>query len=268
MGNGYFLYMSNLIPTPRTDKNGHVVVRHMKPSQEPSSLSRLSAVAPVLQEAEGTPLTHGEIADLLRAEGQHVEDAEKCLELLQEKDDGVLPLAWELLTTGNSDGRKLVAGKLAENMLSIAESYEKNPAKWRRTTFKNRFLAPELAKVWSIANVCEELGMSLDIDDKKSFYQVYGPISNYHYVLHQGMYPKAAVEPDYWRGFIALFHVKSERPYIDIENAEPFMTWAGKHENLRAVVDVARERETLDVNTLSGVLEDQNPSSPVRDGVL
>jgi hypothetical protein len=260
--------MSNLIPTPRTDKNGHTVVRHIKADTSTTVSKKLLSV-PQLAQAAPAGLTNEEISSLIDPQALIPKGLSTYLDLLRHDNPKTLPLIGELLTTGNKTGRKLAARKFTSMLNEIANSYTANPAKWSRRLSRNfgsPMIESEIAKNWAIGNVAEELGIGMSSD--RDYHNLHGPVSNTHFLQQSGTTNSASMTTAYWRGTIAFNQTAIGWKEGDKKKIKAFISWAGDQENLQTIIDLASERNTLDVHTLTGVLEEQDSSSPVRDGVL
>lgn len=265
----YLLTMSNLIPTPRTDKNGRIVVRHMKSDAAGTVSKKLSTVPPLGTGASSTGLTNEELSALIDPEGMIPEGISIYLDMLRKDNPTTLPIISELLTTGNETGKKLALRKFSIMLNDIANSYQANPRKWVRGYSPQQGsprLESEVAKNWAIGNVAEELGIGMSSD--REYQNLNGPATNTDYVQHGGAFNSAAKTTAYWRGTIAFNQTTIRWRDEDKKKVHAFVLWAGEQGNLQAIIDVASERKTLDVDTLTGVLAERDSSSPVRDGVL
>lgn len=261
--------MSNLTPTPRTDKNGRTVVRHMKVDAASTMSKKLVTVPPLVTGTSSAGLTNEEFSALIDPEGMIPEGVSIYLELLRKDNHTTLPLVSELLTTGNETGKKLALRTFSTMLNEIANSYQANPRKWVRG-FSPQQGSPriesEVAKNWAIGNVAEELGIGMSSD--REYHDLNGPATNTDYVQHGGAANRAAKTTAYWRGTIAFNQSTIRWKDEDKSKVHAFILWAGEQENLQAVIDAASERNTLDVDTLTGVLAERDSSSPVRDGFL
>jgi hypothetical protein len=257
----------SLIPTPRTDKNGITSIRHMKPEMTPSvPVKHLPAVTLPAAPEEPVELTDEQLIDLIDPERLIPEGVDTYLDLLREDDPETLPYISKLLTTGSERGREEILEVFRNQLNRLANHYTYDGDDWRVRSedIRSPFLEGELNLRWVLANLADELpGYRDEIPGGGTL----GSIMNIHH-SHAGYHNRShqAMEPEYWRG-IAAIHL-SGLPYRAKDNTDKFIWWAGRHDNLGAVIQLASERRTLDVDTLSGVLAQYDPKSPIRDGFL
>jgi hypothetical protein len=229
----------------------------------------LNLVPPMALNAAPAGLTDEEFSALVDPHGMIPEGLAPYLDLLRKDNPKTLPQISELLTTGNETARKLATRKFSLLLNEIANAYTANPAKWIRgmpPKTGSPQMEAEIAKNWAIGNVAEELG--IDMSSDREYHNIHGPVSNTHFLQQGGTTNSAAKTTAYWRGTIAFNQTTIEWRERDKHKVHAFISWAGKQENLRMVIDLASERNTLDVDTLAGVLKEQDSLSPVRDGVL
>jgi hypothetical protein len=225
----------------------------------------LPSVPPLVPATSG--LTNEEFSALMDPQALIPTGLSTYLDLLRNENPKTLPLIGELLTTGNKTGRKLAARKFTSILSEIANSYMANPANWTRgisQKFGSPVIESEVAKNWAIGNVAEELGIEMKSD--RDYHNLHGPTANMHFL--QGMANSASMTTSYWRGIIAFNRTTIGWSKENRKEIKAFVLWAGEQDDLLAVIDLASERNILDVDTLAGVLKERESSSPVRDGVL
>jgi hypothetical protein len=81
-------------------------------------------------------------------------------------------------------------------------------------------------------------------------------------------------DDNYWRGLaiVALTDLKVDRynpQDRSLKNARVFAPWAGEHQDPARLIKIAKERGTLEVSTLIGVMKEQDETAaPLRDGAI
>lgn len=257
----------SLIPTPRTDKNGFTSIRHMKPETAPSAASRnLPAVAlPALPTAP-VELTDEQLIALVDPDSSIPEGIGTYLDILREDNPDTLPYVSQLLTTGNERGREATLERFRTQLNKIANHYIYDSTQWRAQSeyIRSPFLEGELNKTWTIANLADELDSHKhELEDDLMSSQA----DDLHR-QHQGACGQfqRTMDTDYWRGIIAIG--LSGAPMRGPKDTSRFIWWAGRHDDLGAVIHLATERDTIDVDTLSGILTEYDAKSPIREGYL
>lgn len=257
----------SLIPTPRTDKNGVTSIRHMKPETAPSAASRnLPAVALPASPTAPVELTDEQLIALVDPDSSIPEGIGTYLDILREDNPDTLPYVSQLLTTGSQIARDTTLNEFSVILNKIADHYVYEFEDWRVRSedLRSPHLEDVLSLTWTAANMADELPSYRDELSPRNALREIATIHS----SHQRHYDQSqrTMEPAYWRGITAI-HL-SGLPYRAKSNTVKFIWWAGRHENIGAVIKLASERKTIDVETLSGLLEHYDPESPIRDGFL
>lgn len=257
----------SLIPTPRTDKNGVTSIRHMKPETTPSvPVKRLPAVTLPSAPTAPVELTDEQLIAIVDPDSSIPEGIGTYLDILREDNPDTLPYISKLLTTGSQSGRDATLERFRTQLNKIADHYVYEFEDWRVRSedLRSPHLEEVLSLTWTAANMADELPVHRDELSYRNALSQISAINN----SHQRHYDQSqrTMEPAYWRGITAI-HL-SGLPYRAKPNTVKFIWWAGRHENIGAVIELAAERKTLDVDTLSGLLEHYDPESPIRDGYL
>lgn len=275
--------MNKLIPTPRVDKNGRTVIRHMKADEAPAKAPAIPAVTMPKQTPKGRV---EDVAALLIQHGKTSMDSPDMamyLRYLDDDNETTLPLFKRLLSTGEPEAQGVVARFLNETLEAIKEAgndsydpfdedgedYEEHwnwhdncPEVWFPTS------SHAALRLWNAVTVMNESGYTGDKND------IYYAISEMEMSLPE-MDPrdnKESLTNRYWRGTVALavggMNIKRE----DSENREripEFISWAGRHDDIATVIRTVQERKTIDTQMLEEIIaEKYSTVAAVREGVL
>lgn len=194
------------------------------------------------------------------------ENAAQRLLLVHADNAPSIELFTRLLTTGHENAREsarfIIKGILA--LISDAQ----NPADGDDPEdFQDAYhplSTANVRRVWNTFNVSIECGKAGDEDGWNEVYQL-----SVTETLHLHLDPEVNKYPErdeYWRG-IAVLSLTRLHP-VEKDCAE-FIEWAGSSSNARAVLEVARERSSLNTSTLIGIMgEHSKVSTPLRNGTL
>lgn len=267
--------MSNLIPTPRTDKNGRIVLRHMNPDAAPSHLrASLPTVGALAQRVSDRESIHKYFISTWKSfDG---EELTKALKLLQEESEGTIPLLHGCLTAGGSSAiHAYIAGHIGASIMELIKamnrsSYDPN---WRDEC--KDVLSPEFrghtSRLWHALAVSEESGYEWDDPEVHARW-----IRNTQILVENNWndvdLPKS---DDHWRGMSALalvqLHTGKEIFYTDpdlIAQVPGFVELAGNHHDLKRVMDIAVPRQLIDANAIRAIMDQQNIAPAVGSGIL
>lgn len=197
------------------------------------------------------------------------------LGMIDGEDGSTLPLFRRCLTTGTEEAREAVRKHLTSKLATLQDAYDDEETgavaedRWDQSC--EEMFAPtvtnDVCRIWNTANVIMESGCAL------SLFEV---LYNISYM--ESLVPEARpshhgnpMDDSYWRGIAAITVSRCTTAYplsLDASQFSGYITWAGNHSDISAVIDIARERRTFDRTVLEAVLNTQDRSSPVRGGVL
>lgn len=206
--------MSSLVPTPRTDKNGRIVTRHVRAEQPVKTATAMPAI-PAAQtkstaELEDRRELHRfllEHFDIEAIDPRYASEWLTATENLDRDDPATLTLARELMTTGPAKAREYAAREAKWIIDSVidADDYSATRDGWRE--YAPRVLSPRgknmLAAAWCMGAVHESVGAQRTED---------AWMSSLIQVLR--VHGRFAPEPDsdasdrraWWRGLAAAEH--------------------------------------------------------------
>jgi hypothetical protein len=188
---------------------------------------------------------------------------------IHENDSEVLPLALLFLTTGSETSKLLTRNtiwKTIKDMNAVMfwnedEGVHKRHGS-RKWSDEYQLTKARLASAWSVGNVIEESGAH--VDPKQELQSV---LEFAYFLEGHTRHDKLSDDPVYWRGVSALSLTDivggSNSPRI----AE-FIEWAGKHEDISAVMTTMLERKTVIVPVLQGIMEQTDIAPSLNSGRL
>jgi hypothetical protein len=227
----------NLVPTPRTDKNGWIVMRHMKP--QPDASTSAKAIPPVVSDPDQKRRALIE-KTLVKAPAEMVTLVER------------------LTTTGTATAREWVLRPIAEYRVGQITS-----KKFGHITTSDE--TPEevminMLELWNAGNVAEETGRVGEVDFTKE--------GDFVYLEHS---VRETLTDNQWRGYAALRLGLEPLLEQDIKfeygDVDEFINWAGEQDDINTVISFARERRTMNVSVLSGLVT-AFTASAMREGAL
>ena len=201
------------------------------------------------------------------------EDTARCLAIIDADHKDTIPVFDRCLSSGTSAAREVTADFLREVFAEIKGSVEHGPeidSEWEHVTLYDAKLwyphsAAQALQIWNTVNVLQESGSSHDMED------TFTEINNMSIVYYE-MDPKTAGYPltdEYWRGRAAVALTGIYPDGRERRDLTPFISWAGEHKDIARVIDTAKERNTINIEVLAGVLEQQRSiSSPLTQGTL
>lgn len=115
----------------------------------------------------------------------------------------------------------------------------------------------------------DELGLEQDSYDDFHREVVY---LNAH-LMESGSYflPGEREDNKYWRGVMAIVLANQHGKLQETINTDlvGFIPWAGEHEDIGGVIEVAKERNTLNVSTIREIMAlNTESTAPLRNGNL
>lgn len=267
--------MKNLVPTPRTDKNGVTRIRHMKPEQastgSASSIPAVTAPASPVQDFDNAYVTRL-INDRFAVNPERIG---MCLDYLRAEDKSNIPFAVNLLTTGSRQARQLAHEAFYLALVDMDESheslereddefwYEKCPGSWKER------LQPRMTQAWCLGNVVDEANLGAEINALKMGEVIMAASDYQHNALSETQYgaaPPLTTDQDYWRGVSALTLAHGQPEYS--AEALEFAEWAAHHDNLALIIETSKERKTINVELLKSIVEREEVPAPLRVGIL
>ena len=261
--------MSNLVPTPRVDKNGRVTTRHMKPESTPVS-TPLSVSKPTLGGSGKQTMSDKEFLVYLDPNNRdYVEHDEyqNALQDIMEHSPSVMDDVTALLKLGNENGSFAIRAFLQENLDTLVYQYT-----YRGERITERIdgyedstdsLKEALSIHWAIGSLSAETdsffnsfntGARAAIEVSRSIRSDYGD-RDYD------------SDVSYWRavGVTALLTgpmTKAEyRSEDQARKSRELVQWMEPMEYLGDIMRVGMERRFKDVESIKAILDSDAPSS-------
>lgn len=263
--------MSNLIPTPIIDKRGRQTTVHKKPVTAETKLRAMPV--PSLPAAEVSPLD--DLTDLLSADGEvasKVPDLRMILEMINKDHAESVSLFIRLLASGTEAARDRALGVIKTNLIDIQDAFDSfrhgesgSPNWWEDCIDSWHPTADSnVLRAWHTMTVIEEADNGVNANDV--FYQISD--LEIMFTAVDPRFQNYPTEDGFWRGVAALAMCE-EAPYKEEDSTlKKFIEWAGNHDDVRKVIGVAKERDTIRVDVLEDILSRQDANSPVREGLL
>lgn len=194
------------------------------------------------------------------------ENAAQRLLLVHADNAPSIELFTRLLTTGHENARESARFIIKGILALIADA--QNPADGDDPEdFQDAYhplSTTNVRRVWNTFNVSIECGKAGDDDCWNEVFQL-----SVNETLHRHLDPEVNNAPErdeYWRGMAVL---SLTRLHPDEKDCAEFIEWAGSSSDARTVLEVATERNTINVATLVGVMgEHAKVSIPLRNGTL
>ena len=259
--------MSNLVPTPRVDKNGRLTIRHMKPEAATASAS-LSASAPSLGTVGKRQMSDKEFLAYLapeREDFQH-EMYQDALYGITEHSPDVIEDVVSLLELGNEAGSRSVREFFVENLDTVAyQMTQGKDVSSRVDGFENRTdtLKEALVVHWSVGALSSEARECF-------FYSTQSGVSQTLQV-HRSIKSASGTEAhandlSYWRAVGATALLVGVLSGDDLSAGEvrerrELVQWMKTKEYLGDIIRVGVERGLKDVESIKTVLESDVPPS-------
>jgi hypothetical protein len=260
---------NHLTPTPVVDKNGVLTTRNKKTDVTPSA--KASSIPPVTL-APAPSYKEGSI-EHLRAliYGKDAGTFNKSyLSLMEDDDKKIIPLAIRLLTTGSDIARSQVRATLENALYRLADAYDRSDIDelWtdRCRDARSPYVKHDMLTAWTASNIIDEL----ELNENPAI------LGNKVTYLDEALafVVDRSGDDNYWRGLaiVALTDLKVDRynpQDRSLKNARVFAPWAGEHQDPARLIKIAKERGTLEVSTLIGVMKEQDETAaPLRDGAI
>jgi hypothetical protein len=266
--------MSNLIPIPRTDKNGRTVVRHMKP--EATATIQRSLPLATLPSTLSPQFTDENLLEIFKLDDYgnpaQRESWLRSVKVMRQSQE-VTALALELINSG-SEGvvsaiRKRI-GRAAFSTLNYIDSKTAYPD-WENRC-RNAWgpkIIPELIVEWARVSVMESLDVEPDSQD--SDFVINERIYGLHFALTDvDKRSDHNKDFEYWRGLSLLYFagVKVIDGEKEKQSAIELAAWLNQREDPSVVIGLARERNLHDVKGLEYILEQGKTNRPLSPGLL
>lgn len=189
-----------------------------------------------------------------------------ALILIQDDEPRAIELIHKVLTTGCARARQESREELRSMLGEVTDSYAKNGKDWKDDCahITGSRMIEELMHTWNIYQL-EEMyptGDSHYASARKMGWALYAVGPNQ---LGLTEYP---VNYESWRGLAALAASGASNSVHSRDELTAFVRYAGTHPDLKAVLDIARDRDTIDVDLIDGVIKQSGSSDPLRRGAL
>ena len=210
----------------------------------------------------------------------------QIIDIINDYNDGNIPLLTRYLTTGSLAARQNVRAHLMEvishfqNAFDADEydqggeylSYDDQRAaaeeRWDIAIerYEHPILANTVKRIWNMTHVLAETGFDSGYTDAMESGKF-----TWAALLEDFPNNDALIEDIYCRGIAAVLVAKVKRNVtarmhdVHIRN---FLGWAGSHEDLARVIDLVCERDTFDCGTLQAVMLEQDGKAALGSGVL
>lgn len=232
---------------------------------------------------------HGDFIHLLYGKPAVNRPAEivQIVDIIDGYDENNLSLLTRYLTTGSPEARQHIREYIIEitthfqnafdadehSMGGDYDNYEEQmlgaEVLWEIAVERYEHpIIPDMAHcLWNTANVLADTHSSFTVSEVMgNNILVRNTITNACTSL-DGVVP----EVQQWRGIAALTISRmnaAEPVFLDAEHLPGFIQWAGAHEDIGKVIDVASERRTFHHETLQGILLEQKGKPALGSGVL
>lgn len=247
----------NLIPIPRIDKNGRITIRHMRSGKDSAQGARNAL--PAVSITSSIPTAKARAESLwesikpLNTEFSSEKMFIKEFVNLAEKYPRLAATTERTFTTGADSSRQLSMA-ITENFLSLL----------RKPGFMHEdfdaIFNKQLLERWNACNVGEETGLNGTLEINVPSYVISVP-EDLEYDLDDAA----------WRGYAAArFAFEAPGARGNEGDIVDFIYWAGEQDDLRTVIDLARDRGTMDPKVLQPLMEaiKDNHSDVLQSGLL
>jgi hypothetical protein len=189
-----------------------------------------------------------------------------ALVLVQDDEPRAIGLIRKVLTTGSAQAREESREELRNMLGEVTDSYVKNGKDWKNDCghITGPRMIEELMHTWSVYQIQAEYptGDSSYALARKTSWALHS-IGAAQLGLTE--YP---VNYESWRGIAALAISGASNEIKDKRALTLFARYAGNHPDLKAVLDIARERNTIDVEMIEQVIKQSGTNDPLRRGTL
>lgn len=258
----------NLIPTPRTDKNGNTVIRHMKPEVNSAPVRKsLPPVSPVLQQTSApsaaTGLDNKEIIKLisyLPVIGEELDVDENLLNQMRDCGEDEFARATSYLSTGSRNARELSQRAFAFCVSDFKQATVSGDVvnDERAGQCVGKYLESQVVRSWATGNTADEIGYTGNLSALK------GSVAYFNSTVLEAGQNK--ISPEYWRGVVALTLADPDEK-AQRGHSEQFIAWVSEREDFALAIKTAKERGTVIPEALEAIL-DQDLAAPLKQGAL
>lgn len=275
LGHTTLVTMSNLTPTPRTDKNGRTVIRHMK-TEQATVLNRapLPTVGQLVRRTSPRDAVHKYfMEEWVRFDKEKLGEA---LDLIEKECADTIPVLHRFLTAETSDDIHSYIdahiGAVIKELIDLMGSAQYN-SNWRsrcNDTLSTRFPA-DVNRLWHALHVSQEVTSEIMDTAEIALW------TRSTQILIESDWDAVDDQQDdvYWRGMTALtiYQLQTGKQlfYNDhdlISQIPGFVELSGTHPDIRKVVEVATERSTIDAEVIRDIMAQQEPAPAIGNGVL
>lgn len=254
-----------LIPTPRTDKNGRTTIRHMKPEKHTAGTKLIPVVQMPSSQTPEPGLSNERVMELIANSrgifaGMHLDIS--SLDAIRVYNPDSFARASAYLDNGSPKARSMAVTALCKsvnNFLSAFSSEYQSVSSTAHSYLDT--MESEVVMSWAVGEVIDETGRTEDHNRVVGAAVILESMLNSH---RNGV--SRSVDPEYCRTIAVLTLACQGQERLDSERIE-FLQWVTGRDDLRLVIETARERGTVNVGVLSEVL-DRGITPPLREGTL
>lgn len=249
--------MNNLIPTPRTDKNGRVVVRHMRGQDENDKGRGLPPVS--LPEAQVAFPSNEQIVDMIFGSSDH-ELVSRATQYLESYAVPKVIEAFIALVDLGSPGGTEGARRFLDEKMSSAILFQ--------TIMSPRY-TPQIMSVWAINEVREKAGIPFDQREEYDALEDIR-ITRQRIRVDHLRHDDVASDLNHWRG-VAAFHwagFDSGPEEWSVEDTRRFIEWAGDHDDIGMVVRIAKKRSIRNPDEMESLIAEITSHNALGEGIL
>lgn len=275
--------MSNLTPTPRTDKNGVTSIRHMKPVGDTPVRSNIPTVRVMTERITARNFVKKKLLTMA-AQTRFITEKEidAAIKMMQEANPLLLPTAHRLMTTGTEKSMLDADGFFLRAAHDLAYEIRKMPTvgnrKWTNNKIPDALTGMMLNNLSMRSNALilwEELGHERsEWQDEESYLSwTNSTLSVAEFNVEKAAEPK---DDWYWRGLGALalvqlatdheiYYTQRER----IAQVNGFIEYVGQHDDVSSVLEFAIARDLIDADALRSLTEQGESGTPsLSEGIL
>lgn len=260
---------SPLTPVTITDKNGVVTVRHKKVAQQSATVRAIPSAPPITSPSQSAGMSNGEIIEMAKLRG--IDMSGDLLDTMRDYDDGgSVDAASRYFQTGSETGRGMAFMSFcaAYSFLKEAHKDASSDEDWADNCPESfgAELESKVVASWAAGNVLEESG---GVVAGKPMYAASLRYFNRHLYANDPRYYSHYcdnTDPAHWRGIAMLCLADNEEKASESDQRN-FATWVAERDDLALVLRTAKERGTVNVETLSAIIE-QDVAVPLQHGAL